>query len=97
MKSYCVKTENRTRIPVGNSYSCTVPYVPRYRYCVPAPPGVFLQGYCEFEIRVMPTLVRDKLPAIASATVSDLSGAPIAISSLYQGGGAVVMLVRRLG
>ena len=45
----------------------------------------------------MPTLVRDKLAAIASATVSDLSGAPIAISSLYQGGGAVVMLVRRLG
>ena len=45
----------------------------------------------------MPMLVRDKLPAIASATVSDLSGAPIAISSLYQGGGAVVMLVRRLG
>ena len=96
MKSYCVKTENRTRIPVGNSYRCTVPYVPRYRYCVPAPPDVFLQG-CEFEIRVMPTLVRDKLAAIASATVSDLSGASIAFSSLYQGGGAVVMLVRRLG
>ena len=46
---------------------------------------------------VMPTLVRDKLAEIASATVSDLSGASIAFSSLYQGGGAVVMLVRRLG
>lgn len=46
---------------------------------------------------VMPTHVRDKLAEIASATVSDLSGASIAFSSLYQGGGAVVMLVRRLG
>lgn len=45
----------------------------------------------------MPTLMRDKLVAIASATVSDLSGVSIAFSSLYQGGGAVVMLVRRLG
>ena len=39
----------------------------------------------------------DKLAAIASATVTDLSGAPVAMASLYQGGGAVAMLVRRLG
>lgn len=56
----------------------------------------FVTGY-RHSRGVMPTFVRDKLAEIASATVSDLSGASIAFSSLYQGGGAVVMLVRRLG
>ena len=36
--------------------------------------------------------------ALASATVTDVSGTnPIAASSLYESGGAVIMLVRRMG
>ena len=58
---------------------------------------VTIRHWLQHSRAVMPTLVRDKLAEIASATVSDLSGASIAFSSLYQGGGAVVMLVRRLG
>jgi hypothetical protein len=41
--------------------------------------------------------LRDKLAALASATVTDLKGAPVPVKSLYAPGGAVIMLVRRFG
>lgn len=39
----------------------------------------------------------EKLAALSALTVSDLAGKRFALPSLYSGGGAVVMLVRRMG
>jgi len=44
-----------------------------------------------------PQVMATKLAQLSSLSVVDLGGAPKPFASLYEPGGAVVMLVRRMG